>query len=82
MIFIINSLFQLHLLVEDSRRLIETYPGGNEEHIQMQLALVIENWNSLQQKVATRKENLIAAQRIHRFITLVIHYFHFYLLTY
>lgn len=62
---------QLHLLVEDSRRLQEAYPGGNEEHIQMQLALVIENWNSLQQKVASRKENLIAAQRIHKFFSLI-----------
>lgn len=57
--------------MEDSRRLQDAYPGGNEEHIQMQLALVIENWNSLQQKVATRKENLIASQRIHKFLSLV-----------
>ncbi|GFU48340.1 spectrin beta chain, non-erythrocytic 5, partial [Nephila pilipes] len=62
---------QVHLLLEDSQRLQETYPGGNEEHIQMQLALVIENWNLLQQKVSSRKAQLLIAQRIHKFVSMV-----------
>ncbi|XP_055926294.1 spectrin beta chain, non-erythrocytic 1-like isoform X1 [Argiope bruennichi] len=62
---------QVHLLLQDSQRLQEAYPGGNEEHIQMQLALVIENWNLLQQKVSSRKVQLLTAQRIHKFISTV-----------
>ncbi|PRD32629.1 UNVERIFIED_CONTAM: Spectrin beta chain [Trichonephila clavipes] len=62
---------QVHLLLEDSQRLQETYPGGNEEHIQMQLALVIENWNLLQQKVSSRKAQLLNAQRVHKFVSMV-----------
>ncbi|XP_054709348.1 spectrin beta chain-like [Uloborus diversus] len=62
---------QVHLLLEDSQRLQETYPGGNEEHIQMQLALVIENWNLLQKKVSSRKSQLLASQSIHKYLALV-----------
>ncbi|KAG8194893.1 hypothetical protein JTE90_029184 [Oedothorax gibbosus] len=62
---------QVHLLLEDSRRLQEAYPGGNEEHIQMQLSLVIEHWNMLQQKVSSRKAQLLTAERIHKFLASV-----------
>nr|XP_042906281.1 spectrin beta chain, non-erythrocytic 2 isoform X2 [Parasteatoda tepidariorum] len=62
---------QVHILLKDSQRLQEVYPGGNEEHIQMQLALVVENWNLLQQRVSARKDQLLVAQQVHKFLATV-----------
>ena len=62
---------QLQVLVDDSARLQEAYPGGNAEQIAQQQAVVIENWTILQEKAAQRKDNLLAALDLYRFLTLV-----------
>ncbi|KAK2186885.1 hypothetical protein NP493_185g03007 [Ridgeia piscesae] len=61
---------QLQVLVDDSARLQEAYPGGNAEQIAQQQAVVIENWTILQEKAAQRKDNLLAALDLYRFLTL------------
>ncbi len=62
---------QLQLLVDDSARLQETYPGGNAEQISQQQALVVENWGILQEKAAHRREDLQAALEMFRFLASV-----------
>ena len=64
-------LHQLQLLVDDSARLQETYPGGNAEQISQQQALVVENWGILQEKTAHRREDLQAALEMFRFLASV-----------
>ncbi|XP_076359799.1 spectrin beta chain, non-erythrocytic 5 kst [Tachypleus tridentatus] len=62
---------QLQVLVDDSVRLQETYPGGNAEHIAEQQNYVVESWNSLQERAQLRKEQIENAILFHRFLALV-----------
>lgn len=57
--------------MDDSARLQAAYPGSNAEHIAEQQALVVENWNALQEKASKRKEELLAATDLQRFLALV-----------
>ncbi|XP_045137790.1 spectrin beta chain, non-erythrocytic 1-like isoform X9 [Portunus trituberculatus] len=59
---------QLQVLVDDSARLQAAYPGSNAEHIAEQQALVVENWNVLQDKASKRKEQLLAAADLQKFL--------------
>lgn len=59
---------QLQVLVDDSARLQSAYPGSNAEHIAEQQALVIDNWNTLQEKASRRKEELHASYDLQRFL--------------
>ncbi|XP_071547281.1 spectrin beta chain, non-erythrocytic 5 isoform X4 [Panulirus ornatus] len=59
---------QLQVLVDDSARLQTAYPGSNAEHIAEQQALVIDNWNTLQERATRRKEELHAAADLQRFL--------------
>ena len=68
---ILSLLFQLQVLVDDSAQLQEEYPGGNAEQIAQQQAVVIENWTILTEKAAQRKDNLLAALDLYRFLALV-----------
>lgn len=56
------------VLVDDSARLQALYPGSNAEHIAEQQALVIDNWNTLQERASRRKEELHAASDLHKFL--------------
>ena len=62
---------QLQVLVDDSARLQEQYPGGNAEQIEQQQVLVIENWNILQERAARRGNDLQAALDLYRFLASV-----------
>ena len=62
---------QLQVLIDDSQRLQETYPGGNVEHIAQQQGVVLENWKILQERTAQRKDDLRAAQDLYRFLAAV-----------
>ena len=62
---------QLQVLVDDSARLQEQYPGGNAEQIEQQQALVIENWGILQERAANRSNSLQAALNLYRFLASV-----------
>ncbi|KAK4313156.1 hypothetical protein Pmani_015473 [Petrolisthes manimaculis] len=59
---------QLQVLVDDSARLQALYPGSNVEHIAEQQALVVDNWNTLQERASRRKEELHAAADLHKFL--------------
>ncbi|XP_061172689.1 spectrin beta chain, non-erythrocytic 5-like [Saccostrea echinata] len=59
---------QLQVLIEDSTRLQETYPGENAEQIEQLQATVVENWGILQDRAAQRKEELINTMDLHRFL--------------
>lgn len=54
--------------MDDSARLQAAYPGSNAEHIAEQQALVVENWNVLQEKASKRKEQLLAAADLQKFL--------------
>ena len=56
------------MLVDDSSRLEEAYPGGNAEQISQQRSVVLENWAILQEKAAERKDDLNAAVDLYRFL--------------
>ncbi|XP_033735465.1 spectrin beta chain, non-erythrocytic 5-like isoform X2 [Pecten maximus] len=58
---------QLQVLIEDSDRLQQTYPGDNAAEIEQLQATVVENWGVLQDRAAQRKEELLAASELHRF---------------
>ena len=59
------------VLVDDSARLQAAYPGGNAEHIAAQQALVVESWNTLQERMSRRKEELQASCDLQRFFSSV-----------
>lgn len=63
----LNKYFH-QVLVDDSARLQAAYPGSNAEHIAEQQALVVENWNTLQEKASKRKEQLLAAADLQKFL--------------
>ena len=58
---------QLQVLIEDSGRLQQTYPGENAEQIEQLQATVVENWGILQDRASQRKDELVAAADLHRF---------------
>jgi len=62
---------QLQVLIDDSTRLQEAYPGGNAEHIASQQAMVVDNWEILQQKSAQRKSDLQATMDLYWFLNAV-----------
>ena len=62
---------QLQVLIDDSARLQEAYPGGNAEQIAQQQAIVVENWEILQENASQRKEDLQAAMDLYRFLAAV-----------
>ena len=63
--------WQLQVLIDDSTRLQEAYPGGNAEHIAHQQAIVVENWEILQEKAAQRKSDLQATMDLYWFLSAV-----------
>lgn len=63
--------FQLQVLIDDAARLIETYPGGNAEHVASQQAIVVDNWEILQEKSAQRKSDLQATMDLFWFMAAV-----------
>ena len=60
-------MFQLQVLIEDSTRLQETYPGENAQQIEQLQASVVENWGVLQDRATQRKDELLAVADMHRF---------------
>ena len=62
---------QLQVLVDDSARLQEAYPGGNADQIEQQQQIVVENWTILQEKAAKRRDDLQAALDLYRFLASV-----------
>jgi len=58
---------QIQVLIDDSARLQETYPGENAEQIEHLQATVVENWGILQDRAAQRKDELKAAEELHRY---------------
>jgi len=62
---------QLQVLIDDSARLQQAYPGGNAEHIASQQAMVVDNWEILQQKSAQRKSDLQATMDLYWFLNAV-----------
>jgi len=60
---------QLQILIDDSERLSLKYPGGNAEHIQHQLTVVIDNWHILEEKSAQRKSDLQATTDLYLFLS-------------
>ena len=59
---------QLQVLIEDSTRLQETYPGENAQQIEQLQASVVENWGVLQDRAAQRKDELLDVADMHRFL--------------
>jgi len=62
---------QLQVLIDDAARLQQAYPGGNAEHIASQQAMVVDNWEILQQKSAHRKSDLQATMDLYWFLNAV-----------
>lgn len=62
---------QLQVLIDDSARLQNEYPGGNAEHILKQQELVVQNWTNLQERVSLRKEHLQSSFTLQKFISAV-----------
>ena len=62
---------QLQVLVDDSARLQQTYPGGNADQIAQQQAVVVENWTILQERASQHKFDLQAAMDLYRFLAQV-----------
>ncbi|KAL4238363.1 Spectrin beta chain [Mactra antiquata] len=58
---------QIQVLVDDSARLQEAYPGDNADQIEHLQATVIDNWGILRERAAQRKVDLLAAAELHRF---------------
>lgn len=62
---------QLQVLIDDSARLRNEYPGGNADHILKQQELVVQNWSNLQERVSLRKEHLQSSFALHKFVSAV-----------
>ena len=56
------------MLIDDSARLQQTYPGENAEQIETLQVTVIDNWGILQDRAAVRKDQLLAAADLHRYL--------------
>ncbi|XP_070576983.1 spectrin beta chain, non-erythrocytic 5-like isoform X4 [Ptychodera flava] len=59
---------QLQVLLDDSARLQEAYPGENAENIAKQQDTVLEAWNDLQDKAKNRKDLLGASHDLQKFL--------------
>ncbi|RXG57046.1 Spectrin beta chain, non-erythrocytic 5 [Armadillidium vulgare] len=59
---------QLQVLVDDAAQLQQKYPGSNTEHIEEQQTLVVNNWNTLQEKAIQRRNDLQEAQKFQKFM--------------
>ncbi|KAK0410555.1 hypothetical protein QR680_005192 [Steinernema hermaphroditum] len=59
---------QLKVLLEESAKLTEQYPGGNAEHIAQQQAALSEAWHGLQEAAIQRRDRLQAAYDLHKFM--------------
>lgn len=70
----------LQVLLEESARLKQVYPGANAEHIAEQQRLLAEGWRRLQDAALHRRDRLNAAYDLHRFLANVS--FSFQFLTY
>ena len=62
---------QLQVLVDDSARLQEAYPGDNAQQIAQLQAAVVDDWAELQAKADHRKAALLAAADLHKFMASV-----------
>ncbi|XP_063699935.1 spectrin beta chain, non-erythrocytic 5 isoform X3 [Culicoides brevitarsis] len=62
---------QLQVLVEDSVRLKNKYPGENAETIEKQQEMVVAAWNDLKEKSAHRSDQLAASCDLQNFLTQV-----------
>jgi len=58
--------------VEDAASLEARYPGQNAAQIAQQQDIVVDSWGLLQQRAATRKDELRASCDLQRFLTQVI----------
>ena len=54
--------------MDDAARLQEQYPGSNTEHISEQQTLVVENWNALQERAISRRNELQEAEKLQKFL--------------
>ncbi|XP_059148013.1 spectrin beta chain, non-erythrocytic 2-like isoform X3 [Physella acuta] len=59
---------QLQVLMDDSKRLQEDYPGENADQIAQLQSAVIDDWAELQTKADQRKIMLLAAADLHKFL--------------
>ncbi|CDW52048.1 protein sma d; protein sma c; protein sma b [Trichuris trichiura] len=59
---------QLQVIVDDSARLQDLYPGTDSEHIARREREVIESWNRLQEKVVGRRGRLSASYDLQFFM--------------
>ncbi|KFD52473.1 hypothetical protein M513_06670 [Trichuris suis] len=59
---------QLQVIVDDSARLQDLYPGTDSEHIARREREVIENWSRLQEKVVGRRGRLSASYDLQFFM--------------
>ncbi|GFO34699.1 spectrin beta chain, non-erythrocytic 5-like, partial [Plakobranchus ocellatus] len=59
---------QLQVLVDDSARLQEAYPGENAQQIAQLQTAVVDDWAELQAKADHRKAMLLAAADLHKFM--------------
>ncbi|XP_067682927.1 spectrin beta chain, non-erythrocytic 5-like isoform X3 [Haliotis asinina] len=58
---------QLQILIDDSGRLQEAYPGENADQIEELQAAVVDHWGHLQERAEIRKGQLLAAADLHKF---------------
>lgn len=63
------------MLVDDAAQLQQKYPGSNTEHIEEQQTLVVNNWNTLQEKAIQRRNDLQEAQKFQKFMADVSDFF-------
>ena len=59
---------QLQIVVDDAENLKNAYPGQNAEQIGEQQAYVVNRWETLQEKVTTRRSELIMAYDLQRLL--------------
>lgn len=62
---------QLQVLIEDSVRLQQKYPGENAQAISQQQTSVVEAWNTLKENSAQRSDQLAASCDLQTFLTQV-----------
>ncbi|XP_033104188.1 spectrin beta chain-like [Anneissia japonica] len=60
---------KLHSLLDEATHLQHNYPGTNAEQIAGIEQVMIDNWNSLQTTISTRKEELKNSLDYHRFLS-------------
>ncbi|CAD5123350.1 DgyrCDS11708 [Dimorphilus gyrociliatus] len=58
----------VQMVIDDSKRLQEKFPGGNAQNMAEQQAIVLENWEILKKAAEDRKEKLAQALEYCRFL--------------